>query len=144
MADNILRIFGHTRGEYLVFKINRYGTVYCCRNCSPCFKWFFNKTGQIIAEESFKQLKERLSQKSPETLKQLQSAPEGDAEALREPIEVIATLMEEDTTFKQLAEKVAKENADKHRQVIKNMTNFGFNAETGSNVSNITLNQTFN
>ncbi|ACK71280.1 hypothetical protein PCC7424_2875 [Gloeothece citriformis PCC 7424] len=105
---------------------------------------FFNKTGQIIAEESFKQLKERLSQKSPETLKQLQSAPEGDAEALREPIEVIATLMEEDTTFKQLAEKVAKENADKHRQVIKNMTNFGFNAETGSNVSNITLNQTFN
>jgi hypothetical protein len=42
----------------------------------------FNKTGEVIAEGSIEQLKQRLSQKSPETLKQLQSASEGDAESL--------------------------------------------------------------
>lgn len=108
----------------------------------------FNKTGEVIVEGSIEQLKQRLSQKSPETLKQLQSASEGDAESLRQPIEVMATLIEEDATLKQLAETVAKEKADKQPQAIKIIKNIknknvGFVAEAGSNVSNVTFTQNF-
>jgi hypothetical protein len=105
----------------------------------------FNKTGEVIAEGSIEQLKQRLSQKSPETLKQLQSASEGDAESLRQPIEVMATLIEEDATLKQLAETVAKENADKQPQADKTINilkNAGIVANAGSKVKIGTLNQT--
>jgi len=98
----------------------------------------FNKTGEVIAEGSIEQLKQRLSQKSPETLKQLQSASEGDAESLRQPIEVMATLIEEDATLKQLAETVAKENADKQPQADKTINiikNVGIYTEKVENVT---------
>lgn len=101
----------------------------------------FNKTGEVIVEGIIEQLKQRLSQKSPETLKQLQSASEGDAESLRQPIEVMATLIDEDATLKQLAETVAKENADKQPQPDKTINiikNVGIKAEADSKVENVT------
>jgi hypothetical protein len=83
----------------------------------------FNKTGEVIVEESVEQIKKQLAQKSPDTLKQLEASSEDNTDALAEPIQMMATLIEKDGVFKQLAETVAKENLNKQAQAIKVIKN---------------------
>jgi hypothetical protein len=95
----------------------------------------FNKTGEVIVEESVEQIKKQLVEKSPNTLEQLKASSEDNTDALAQPIQMMATLIEKDGVFKQLAETVAKQNLDKQAQAIKIIKNLGFIAEAGSNVT---------
>lgn len=95
----------------------------------------FNKTGEVIVEESVEQIKKQLVEKSPNTLEQLKASSEDNTDALAQPIQMMATLIENDGVFKQLAETVAKQNLDKQAQTVKIIKNLGFIAEAGSNVT---------
>lgn len=82
-----------------------------------------------------------MAEKSPDTLKQLEGSSEDNTDALAQPIQMMATLIEKDREFKQLAKTIAKQNLNKQAQAVKIIKNLGFIAEAGSNV---TVHQTFN
>jgi len=67
------------------------------------------RIGEMALDGSIDQLKRLIQRKSPDTFKKLEAAAD-DPKALPETIEVMATLIEEDTEIKQIAETVAKEN----------------------------------
>ncbi|MEA5512281.1 hypothetical protein VB715_21140 [Crocosphaera sp. UHCC 0190] len=68
-----------------------------------------NRVGEMTLDGTIAQLKKLIEAKSPETLKKLESSGQ-NPKILPETIEVIATLIEDDTEIKEAAEKVAKEN----------------------------------
>jgi nitrogenase subunit NifH len=131
----IFEALGDNQGLYLVFRSIAMEPFTLAGIATLVLVGIFNKMGETVVEESVEQFKRRLSQKSPETVQQLQTVSESDTESLMQPIQTIATLIEEDATFRQLAEMVASRNVDKQAQAVKIIKNVGFIAEAGSTVS---------
>lgn len=96
------------------------------------------RVGEIGLDGTIAQFKRLIQSKSPETLLKLQGATD-NPKTLPETIKVMATLIENDTEVKAVAEKVAQENQSKP-SVINMMRNVGFVVQDGGKVEGVTLN----
>ncbi|ACK65794.1 hypothetical protein PCC8801_1747 [Rippkaea orientalis PCC 8801] len=105
------------------------------------------RVGEMALDGTIAQFKRLIEAKYPDIFRKLEAAT-SNPDTLPETIDVMATLIDNDAEIKAIAEHLAKENQN-HPQVIqynntKNLKNTGFVAESGSNVSQVTVNQTFN